>query len=77
VVADTGGYRTPFELDLPSWFIVSRGTLLGGTLLHGCGLHEAERDEAPIRGATHIVRLAGDQVSCAKGRRLLLPFRSP
>ncbi len=52
MVADPGGYRTSFDLDLPSWFIISCETLLGGTLLHGCGLHEAERDEAPIRGAT-------------------------
>ena len=45
MVADSGGYSASFELELPSWFIISSGTLLGGTLLHGCGLHEVGRCE--------------------------------
>jgi hypothetical protein len=39
VVADSGGYSASFELELPSWFVISSGALVSGTPLHGCGLH--------------------------------------
>jgi hypothetical protein len=45
VIADSGGYRASFKLELPSWCITSYGTLPSGTLLHTCGLHEATRQE--------------------------------
>jgi hypothetical protein len=45
VVADPGGYLSSFELELPSWFIIYSVTLPSGTLLQGCGLHEARRHE--------------------------------
>jgi hypothetical protein len=63
VVADSGGYRTPFELKLPSRFITSYGALLSGTLLHTCGLHEATRQEpqwyGPSLMAQHRCGLRG------------------
>ncbi len=60
MIADSGGYRTPFELKLPSCFFISCMSLLSGTLLHECGLHGVDRRAARIRGT--------NKGGCAKDR---------